>query len=165
MEEPCSSTSTGKPSRHLRAWWESPPHTKEEGFGGSNLFLCTVEVEARDFMHLGQVTSLGKTLSESEFIFLLSCSFWALHRRTLLHSVTISEELTVVWVVHGTSPAGTPFIIPYEKRAPCSCSVHTLDGCTRCLHPFGGPTLVPWTELHMGSPQAAGVVSGATLGV
>lgn len=118
MEEPCSFTSTGKPSRHLRARWESPPHTKEEGFGGGNLFLCTVEVEARDFTHLGQVTSLGKTLQESEFIFLLSCSFWALHRRTLLHSVTISEELTVVWVVHGTSPAGTPSSFPMKNEHP-----------------------------------------------
>lgn len=62
MDEPCSSMSTGKPLRHLRALWESQPHTKEEGFGGGNLFLCTGEVEARDFMHLGQITNLGKSL-------------------------------------------------------------------------------------------------------
>lgn len=53
--------SAGKPSRHLRALWESQPHTKEERFGGGNL-LSTGEVEARDFIDLGQVTNLGKTL-------------------------------------------------------------------------------------------------------
>lgn len=56
--------------------------------------------------------------------------------------------------------AGTFYIIRYEKGAPCSCSVHTLSGCTQCSHPFGAPTLMPWADLHTDSTQTAGVFLG-----
>lgn len=58
MEEPCFPMGTGKPLRHLRALWQSLPYTKEEGDDWlGNLFLCTIEVETRSLMHLGQVTT------------------------------------------------------------------------------------------------------------